>query len=137
MAETVELDFDELQDMQTVFEAAYLWAERNEIPSWNQWVSLISKLRRRYPDDPQFAGVQGRSAIASVSHQLLREIMDDVHGPGWELARRPGAHHPRRPPRERGSSRVGGPSGSLASAAVARNALAEAEAEAEEAEGDE
>ena len=124
MAETVELDFDELQDMQTVFEAAYLWAERNEIPSWNQWVSLISKLRRRYPDDPQFAGVQGRSAIASVSHQLLREIMDDVHGPGWELARRPGAYLPRRAPRERGGRHPGGPGGSLVGAAVARNASA-------------
>ena len=55
MAETVDVDFDELQDMQTVFEAAYLWEECNEVRTWNHWVSLISHLRRRYPGDPQFA----------------------------------------------------------------------------------
>ena len=46
MPETVDVDFDELRDMETVFEAAYLWAERNATPTWNQWVSLISQLRR-------------------------------------------------------------------------------------------
>ena len=40
MAETVEVDFDGLQDMHTIYEAAYLWAERNEIPTWIHWVSF-------------------------------------------------------------------------------------------------
>ena len=68
MAETVEVSFEELQGIDTIFDAAFYWAERNDVPTWNEWVSLISQLRRYYPDDPQFAGVRGRSAIAEASH---------------------------------------------------------------------
>ena len=72
MAETVEVDFSELHGATTVAEAACLWAGRQEkVPTWNQWVSLVSQLRRHFPEDPIFAGVHGRSAIANASHQLL------------------------------------------------------------------
>ena len=51
MAETVEVDFGELQEATDIAEAAYLWAERNEeVPTWNQWVPLVSQLRRHFPD---------------------------------------------------------------------------------------
>ena len=46
MAETVEVSFEELQGIDTIFDAAFYWAERNEVPTWNEWVSLISQLRR-------------------------------------------------------------------------------------------
>ena len=41
MSEAAVVDLDALQECANVFEAAYLWAERNDIPTWNGRAPLI------------------------------------------------------------------------------------------------
>ena len=57
MAEAITVDFTQFQDCETLYDAAYLWAEQNDIPTWNGWTSLIAQLRRRYPNDPAHSGL--------------------------------------------------------------------------------
>ena len=99
MAEAIALDYSQLEGCGNVYEAALQCATQHSVPTWNGWTSLVAQLRRYYPDDPAHSELQGSSAITAWSRELFHEVMEQVHGPGWEPASRPSAVRPRRPPR--------------------------------------
>ena len=86
---------------------------RHDSPTWNGWMSLVAQLRRYYPNDPAHTELRGSSSLAAWSRELFQEVMEQVHGPAWEPARRPTAVRPRRPPRASyvAGARPGGPRG--------------------------
>ena len=108
MSEAIALDLSQFEGCVDVRSAAFLWASRNETPTWNGWVSIIRQLRRLYPDDPAHSELYGASEISAWTNELFSEIMEHVYGLAWEPARRPGAVGPRRPYRAYPGVRPGG-----------------------------